>query len=76
MKLKTKQKWIHFVLLTVAVIALVEFQKFQKRRAPVCEDGACAVPAEYAAAKVLGPQSVPYDIFIKPATNPPAGEEP
>jgi thioredoxin 1 len=60
MKKPNKQKIITVCLLIVAVIATVEFQNFMKRRAVACEDGVCAVPAEYAAAAVTGPQTVPF----------------
>lgn len=69
MKKPNKQKIITVCLLVVAVIVTVEFQNFMKRRAAVCEDGVCAVPSEYAAAEVTGPQTVP---FMPPAR---AGEE-
>jgi len=59
MKKLHRQKLVTVGLLIVAVVATVEFQKFMKRRAPACEDGVCKVPAEYAAAKVTGPQTVP-----------------
>jgi len=60
MKKAIKQKLITVGLLVAAVIVTVEFQKFMQRRAPVCEDGSCAVPVEYAAAKMTGPQTVPF----------------
>ena len=47
-------------MLVAAVITTVEFQKFMKRRVPACEDGLCAVPADVVAAKVTGPQTVPF----------------
>jgi thioredoxin 1 len=60
MKKLNRQKLMTIGLLVVAVTATVEFQKFMKRRAPVCEDGVCAVPADRIAAKVTGPQTVPF----------------
>lgn len=68
MKKETRQKFISAALLAGAVIATVEFQKFMKRRAPVCEDGICAVPSEMIAAKVTGPHTVP--LMPPPATEP------
>ncbi|MFA7257223.1 MAG: thioredoxin family protein [Kiritimatiellales bacterium] len=59
MKKLNKQKLITVGLLIAAVIATVETQKYMKRRATVCADGICAVPAEMIAAKVTGPQNVP-----------------
>jgi thioredoxin 1 len=55
-----KQKLMTVGLLIVAVIATVEFHKFMQRRVPACEDGVCAVPADRIAAKVTGPQTVPF----------------
>ncbi len=66
-----KQKFLTVGLLIAAVVATVEFQKFMKRRAPACEDNACAVPAEYAAAKVTGPQTVPLLLPARPGTEKP-----
>lgn len=60
MKKLNKQKLMTVGLLIVAVIATVEFQKFMQRRVPACEDGVCAVPADRIAAKVTGPQTVPF----------------
>ena len=71
MKKAIRKKMITIGVLIISVVAIVEFQKFMQRRTPVCIDGSCAVPAEYAAAKVSGPQTVP---FMPPA--PPAHEKP
>jgi thioredoxin 1 len=60
MKKPNRQKLMTVGLLLAAVVATVEFQKFMKRRAPACEDGVCAVPAYAVAAKVTGPQTVPF----------------
>ena len=60
MKKTLKKKLIAFGLLAVAVTATVEFQKFMQRRAAACKDGVCAVPEEMIAAKVTGPQTVPF----------------
>ncbi len=62
MKTKRKRKWISFAVLILAVIAIVEFQKYMKRQAAACAGGTCAIPAEMAGA-VVGPQNVPISVF-------------
>ena len=58
MKTKLKNKLITTAMLLLAVIAVVEFQKYTKRLVPECADGVCRLPAEQAGA-IIGPQSVP-----------------
>ena len=41
MKKKWKKHLITFLLLSIAVIALVEFQNWMKRQAEPCVDGTC-----------------------------------
>ncbi len=60
MKKLNRKKFMTVGLLIAAIVATIEFQKFMKSRAPACEDGVCKVPAEYVAAKVTGPQTVPF----------------
>lgn len=62
MKKRTKKKWVTAAILIAAVITTVEFQKFMKRQVPACKNGVCAVPPEYAAAQVTGPQNVPLPV--------------
>jgi thioredoxin 1 len=59
MKKTGKKKLITLGLLIAAIMITVEFQKFMARRVPVCEDGVCVIPADRAAVKVIGPQTVP-----------------
>lgn len=58
MKTKLKKKLITTGFLILAVIAVVEFEKYTNRQAPECIDGVCTLPAEQAGA-MIGPQSVP-----------------
>lgn len=58
MKAKLKNKLITAVVLILAVIAVVEFEKYTKRQAAECVDGVCTLPSEQAGA-IIGPQSVP-----------------
>ena len=60
MKKTTGRKILTVCLLIAAVIITVELQNFMKRRAAACEGGVCSVPAEYAGANVIGPQTVPF----------------
>ena len=61
MKARLKNKFITVVLLAVAVVAVVEFQKYMKRQSAECVDGACKLPSELAGA-VVGPHNVPMMI--------------
>jgi thioredoxin 1 len=63
MKAKLKRKLISFVVLTIAVVGLVEFQKYTKRQAEQCVNGVCAIPSELAGT-VVGPQSVPFSLLV------------
>ncbi len=64
MKKPILKKLVTVVLLIVAVVAVVEFQKMMKRRAEVCVGGVCPLPAENAGA-IVGPQNVP--MFLSPS---------
>jgi len=59
------KKLITVALLIVAVVAVVEFQKYMKRCAEECVDGQCKIPKENAGI-VVGPQNVP--LFPTPAS--------
>lgn len=71
MKPRTKTGWIAATLLIASMVLLVEFNKFMKRRVPACENGVCAVPADYTAAKVTGPQTVPLMLSSRSAAEKP-----
>jgi len=58
MKEKLRSKLITFVILIIAVVGIVEFQKYMQRQATKCVNGTCRLPAEQAGA-IIGPQSVP-----------------
>jgi len=58
MKAKLKSKLITFMILIIAVVGIVEFQKYMQRQATKCVNGTCKLPAEQAGA-IVGPQSVP-----------------
>ena len=58
MKPQWKKRLLTIFILIVAVVGIVEFEKYTKRQAKECVDGFCAVPAELAGA-VVGPQNVP-----------------
>jgi thioredoxin 1 len=60
MKKLNKHKIATVGLLIAAVVVTVEFQKYMQRRVPACEDGVCTIPADRIAAKVTGPQTVPF----------------
>ncbi|HKL20636.1 MAG TPA: hypothetical protein VJ904_02445 [Tichowtungia sp.] len=47
MKKKWKKRLIAFVLITTAVIAFVEFEKWMKRRAEPCVNGICPLPGDH-----------------------------
>ena len=58
MKKNVQKKLITLIVLVLAVVAVVEFEKITKGRAEPCVDGHCRLPAEKAGA-IIGPQSVP-----------------
>ena len=47
MKLKWKRRLIAFLLLSAAVIAFVEFEKWMKRRSEPCISGICPIPHDH-----------------------------
>lgn len=58
MKAKLKQRLLTFTALIIAVICIVEFDKYTKRQARACVNGVCVLPSEQAGA-IVGPQNVP-----------------
>ncbi|MBI9021506.1 MAG: thioredoxin family protein [Verrucomicrobia bacterium] len=64
MKKSILKKLTTTALLIIAVVTVVEFQKFMKRRAEACVGGVCTLPAENAGA-IVGPQNVP--MFLSPS---------
>jgi hypothetical protein len=47
MKAVWKKRLIVWLSLTAAMVLLVEFNKYMKRQAPVCEDGSCPLPLDH-----------------------------